>query len=96
MKIQDQHQIKPETQSCQTSVISRFNWIDTNIKTPEVETDVLCCLSDAMKTVSDMVFIGYINEKGKWCIFCSDGEIQPEDNRYYISHWCDIVSPNGL
>ena len=83
-------------QSCQTSVISSFNWIDTNIKTPEVETDVLCCLSDAMKTVSDMVFIGYINEKGKWCIFCSDGEIQPEDNRYYISHWCDIVSPNGL
>lgn len=79
-----------------TAVISRFNWIDTNSNLPEIETDVLCCLRDAMKTVFDRFFIGSVNEKGKWCIFCSDGEIQPEDNRYYISHWCDIVPPNGL
>jgi hypothetical protein len=83
-------------QLLENAVISCFNWIDTEIKTPEQEIDVLCCLRDYMKTVSDSVFIGYINEKSKWCIFCSDGEVQPEDNRYYISHWCEIVYPNGL
>jgi len=90
-------ELKTDTRLLKTAIISRFNWIDTSSSNlPEIETDVLCCLRDAMKTVCDMFFIGYVNEKGKWCIFCSDGEVQPEDNRYYISHWCYIVSPNGL
>lgn len=73
-----------------------MNWIETKINTPEQEIEVLCCLRDPAKTTPDMFFVGGINEYGKWYIYCSDGEINPEDNRYYISHWCEIVSPNGL
>ena len=73
-----------------------MNWIETKNEKPKQEVEVLCCLRDATKTISDMFFIGGINEKGKWYIYCSDGEVNPEDNRYYISHWCEIVSPNGV
>jgi len=73
-----------------------MNWIETKNKLPEQETEVLCCLRDAAKTTFDMFFVGGIDENAKWYIYCSDGEINPEDNRYYISHWCEIVSPNGL
>lgn len=73
-----------------------MNWIETKNKLPEKETEVLCCLRDTHKTMTDMFFVGGINEKGKWYIYCSDGEVEPEDNRYHISHWCEVVSPNGL
>lgn len=70
-----------------------MNWIETKDKKPDVDVDVLCCLRDAAKTVDDMFFIGSIDENGKWYIYTIDGEVEAEDNRYYISHWCEILSP---
>jgi hypothetical protein len=70
-----------------------MKWIETEKNIPELYLEVLCCLRDATKTNPDMFYMGGVDEKGKWYIYCSDGEVNPEDNRYYISHWCEVVSP---
>ena len=67
-----------------------MNWIDTENNIPEIDLDVLCILRDLTKTLPDRFFMGGINENGKWYIYCSDGELEPEDNRFYISHWCEV------
>ena len=67
-----------------------MNWIETKNRIPNQETEVLCCLRDNTKKVSYMFFIGGIKENSKWYIYSSDGEVNPEDDRFYISHWKEI------
>ena len=49
MQVQDQHQIKPETQSCQTSVTSSLFWHDAKKELPKrtkgnySDNDVFVC-----------------------------------------------------
>lgn len=70
-----------------------MNWIETKNKLPDIDKEVLCCLKDSTRKIDDMFFVGGISDNSKWYIYCSDGVAEPEDNRYFISHWCEIVPP---